>query len=93
MNLNEALANALKQTRHKKGLTQEDFSVVSSRTYMSTLERGLKSPTVEKLEKISSVIDIHPLTILAIAYMEKGGYKDIELLFEAIKSEVEDIIK
>ncbi len=52
MNLNEALAKALKQIRQTKGLTQEDFSFVSSRAYISTLERGLKSPTIEKLEQI-----------------------------------------
>ena len=92
MNLNEALAKALKQIRQTKGLTQEDFSFVSSRTYISTLERGLKSPTIEKLEQISGVMGIHPLTVLAIAYMEKEECKDIETLFEVIKKEVNDIM-
>lgn len=91
MNLNEALANALKQIRHKKGLTQEDFSIVSSRTYISTLERGLKSPTIEKLEQISGVMGVHPLTVLAIAYMEKEQYQNIETLFELINSEEKNI--
>jgi hypothetical protein len=39
---------ALKSPRKSKVLTQEDFSAVSSRTYLSTLERALKSSTLEK---------------------------------------------
>ncbi len=49
MELKQAFGQALKQLRMSQGLTQEDFSDVSSRTYLSTLERGLKSPTIDKL--------------------------------------------
>uniref|UniRef100_UPI0032E7FC1F helix-turn-helix domain-containing protein n=1 Tax=Enterobacter asburiae TaxID=61645 RepID=UPI0032E7FC1F len=44
-----SLAKALKTVRKARGLSQEAFSDVSSRTYMSTLERDLKSPTLHKL--------------------------------------------
>jgi transcriptional regulator with XRE-family HTH domain len=44
-----AFAKALRHARKSRGLTQEDFSDVSSRTYMSTLERGKKSPTLDKI--------------------------------------------
>ena len=37
-----SLAKALKTVRKARGLSQEAFSDVSSRTYMSTLERDLK---------------------------------------------------
>ena len=78
MTLNEALGQALKQVRNAKGYTQEDFSRVSSRTYMSTLERGIKSPTLDKLDEISREMGIHPLSILMIAYsnIEKRGNID-----------------
>lgn len=68
MTLREGFAAALRETRKQKGLTQEDFSDVSSRTYLSTLERGMKSPTLEKLEEIASVIGIHPVALLTMAY-------------------------
>ena len=48
-----------------KRLTQEDFSDVSSRTYLSTLERGLKSPTIDKLDEGGAAVGIHPATILS----------------------------
>lgn len=48
MDIKEVFVSALKHARHTHGLTQEDFSDVSSRTYVSTLERGLKNPTLDK---------------------------------------------
>ena len=67
MNLRQSLANAIRVVRKNKGLTQEDFGIVSSRTYLSSLERGLKSPTIEKLEQISGVLDVRPATLILLA--------------------------
>lgn len=63
-----SLAAALKQARHARGLSQEAFSDVSSRTYMSSLERGTKNPTLSKIAAICEVLDLHPLTLLTLAY-------------------------
>jgi transcriptional regulator with XRE-family HTH domain len=51
------------------------LSDVSSRTYMSSLERGLKSPTLSKVAELCEVMDVHPLTLLTLAYGgdSKGG--------------------
>jgi len=81
MNINEAFGIALKKARKSKNKTQEDFALVSSRTYISSLERGLKSITIEKLEEISAVIGVHPLTLL------KDGDLDVTRLIELIQSE------
>jgi len=54
-----SLAKALKTVRKARGLSQEAFSDVSSRTYMSTLERDLKSPTISKLAELCEVMDVH----------------------------------
>ena len=62
------LSEALKTIRKARGLSQEAFSDVSSRTYMSTLERDLKSPTLSKLAELCEVIEVHPLTLLTLAY-------------------------
>lgn len=69
MSLRNGFAAALQLARKTKGLTQEDFSDVSSRTYLSSLERGIKSPTLEKVEQIASVIDVHPATLVVMATM------------------------
>ncbi|WP_342246766.1 helix-turn-helix domain-containing protein [Pseudomonas sp. OTU5201] len=71
MELNMAFGQALKRSRHVARRTQEDFSPVSSRTYISQLERGLKSPTLEKLEELSELLGVHPVTLVAATYMLK----------------------
>ncbi|EGJ7432050.1 helix-turn-helix transcriptional regulator [Pseudomonas aeruginosa] len=63
-----SLPDALRRIRKARGLSQEAFSDVSSRTYLSSLERGLKSPTLNKIEDVCAVLDVHPLTLLVLAY-------------------------
>ena len=75
-----SLARALKTVRRARGLSQEAFSDVSSRTYMSSLERGLKSPTLNKLGELCEVMDIHPLTLLTLAYAGDNTRKIDQLL-------------
>jgi len=66
-----SLAAALRTVRKARGLSQEAFSDVSSRTYLSVLERDLKSPTLSKLSDICDVLNVHPVTLLVLAY--SGG--------------------
>ena len=81
-----SLAQALKTVRKARGLSQEAFSDVSSRTYMSSLERDLKSPTLNKLAELCEVLEIHPLTLLTLAY--GGDAKGIDALFARVRSEI-----
>lgn len=78
---------ALRKARKHKGLSQEAFGLHSSRTYISTLERGLKSPTLSKIGDIAAVLQIHPLTLLAMTYAEDLTLNDIEKTLELIKIE------
>lgn len=70
------LGQAIKMVRAARGLSQEAFSDVSSRTYLSTLERGLKSPTLSKLAELCEVMQIHPVTLLTLAYSKDGSQAD-----------------
>ena len=63
----------LQKARKSRELTQEDFSVVSSRTYLSSLERGIKAPTITKIDEIASVIGVHPLSLVAYAYLPSSA--------------------
>ena len=87
MDIRQALGAALKSARRLRGLTQEDFGSVSSRTYLSTLERGLKSPTLDKIQEISEVLGVHPLTLLSMAYMQRDS-KSASQLLDAIAEEL-----
>ena len=80
MELKEAFGKALRRLRISCKLSQESFSTVSS-----TLERGLKSPTLEKVEDIAVAMDIHPLTLITSAYLEKNELTAREILFRVRK--------
>lgn len=72
-----------------KGVTQEDFSVVSSRTYISMVERGLRCPTLEKIDEFAGVLGVHPLALLCLTYMHEGGQQNLDRLFSRIKKDLE----
>lgn len=93
MTLRQALAITIKALRKAKNLSQEDFGVVSSRTYLSSLERGLKSPTLDKLEQIADVLGVEPASIVVLAYAIKNGKNDLESAIEAIVKESKAAIR
>lgn len=84
----QVLPAALKTVRKARGLSQEAFSDVSSRTYLSALERGLKSPTLNKLEALCEVMDVHPLTLLTLAY---AGKRSPETLLAQVLDELRSL--
>ena len=92
MDIKKAFGKSLRAARKSSNLSQEDFSDVSSRTYMSSLERGLKSPTLEKVHSLAVRMDIHPLTLLTLAYLCEDNKKDVGNLISKVKDEVERIL-
>ena len=91
MTAKNSLATALKIVRKARGLSQEAFSDVSSRTYMSSLERNLKSPTLNKLTELCEVMEIHPLTLLMLAYAGGNTSKADELLTQ-VRQELDEVL-
>jgi transcriptional regulator with XRE-family HTH domain len=88
--LKPSLPDALRRIRKARGLSQEAFSDVSSRTYLSTLERDLKSPTLSKLAELCEVMDVHPLTLLTLAYAGDSTRKTDQLLAQ-VREELKEI--
>ena len=86
------LSEALKTIRKARGLSQEAFSDVSSRTYMSSLERDLKSPTLNKLAELCEVMEVHPLTLLTLAYAGNSTHKADQLLAQ-VRRELDAVLK
>lgn len=91
MNIKVAFGLALKKARKFRNLTQEDFGIVSSRTYVSTVERGLKSITLEKLDEIATVVNLHPLSLVTLAYLQTNNQVTLEDLINQITSELNTI--
>lgn len=87
-----SLPAALKMARKARGLSQEAFADVSSRTYMSTLERGIKSPTFNKIVAISQVLGVHPLTLLTLSYTG-GNAAEIDALQARVRREIATLLR
>jgi transcriptional regulator with XRE-family HTH domain len=92
MDIQKAFGNSLRIARKACNLSQEEFSDVSSRTYLSSLERGLKSPTLEKVQSLSRRMNIHPLTLLTLTYLCEANETDTRRLLNQVKNEVDMVL-
>ena len=64
--LKTAIGNVLRVKREKLAVSQEELAERAGvdRTYVSILERGLKSPTVETLERICDALGTLPERVI-----------------------------
>jgi transcriptional regulator with XRE-family HTH domain len=67
--MKSTIGATIAQLRGDKGLSQEALADLCGvhRTYISQLERGLKNPTLNVLQKISKALDV-PLSELIERY-------------------------
>ena len=65
--LEGAFGLVLRQLRETKGLSQEELADQCGihRTYVSQLERGLKSPTLRLVWQICTSLEVNPLSLIA----------------------------
>lgn len=75
-----------------RGLSQEDFGFVSSRTYVSSLERGSYSPTLNKVDELAEVLDVHPLVLLTLTYSISIAKDDVQSLLAELEAEFKAIL-
>jgi transcriptional regulator with XRE-family HTH domain len=61
------LGDELRKAREKAGLTQEELSFAAKidRTYVSQLERNLKSPTVDVLLRLCTALGVPASRLIA----------------------------
>lgn len=74
-------------------MTQEDFDDVSSRVYISALERGLKQPTLPKVDALAARMGVHPLVLLTLAYCRKANADDAMELRKRLDNEIAELVK
>ncbi|SEB16411.1 helix-turn-helix domain-containing protein [Variovorax sp. YR216] len=83
---------ALKTVRLAKDITQEKFDAVSNRTYVSALERGLKQPTLQKIDELAGVLGVHPLSLLTLCYLKRPSAASVEKTLHAIQTELQELL-
>lgn len=64
--INQALALVVTRQRKLTNLSQEELAALAGihRTYVSQIERGLKSPTLQVLFKIATALNINASEIM-----------------------------
>ncbi|MGF6553022.1 helix-turn-helix domain-containing protein [Paraburkholderia youngii] len=65
----------------------------TSRTYLSALERGRQSPTLDKLEGIANDIGVHPLTLLIYAYTAELSDNEVGAAKARVQRELEELAR
>ena len=83
--------HALRTLRKARGLSQEEFDVVSSRTYVSALERGVKDPTLGKVEQLAQAMGVHPLALLSLAFASKTP-AELDRLLAQVRAEILSLV-
>jgi len=75
MTIEEAVGQELRLCRTKKGLSQENLGFEASlhRTYISLIERGLKSPTINTVVRICEALEISPDVFLKHVMQRVAG--------------------
>jgi len=87
MDTRKAFGQVLRMTRKRRGISQEALGDVTSRTYISSLERGLNSPTLEKIDQIAAELGVHALTLIAATFARRDR-KSVEEVLERVKIEL-----
>lgn len=88
-----AFGKALRWVRGARGIAQEEFDGVSSRTYVSTLERGVKQPTLAKIDSLAHVMQVHPLTLLTVSYCRTPSSTETTALLAKVRAELDALLE
>ena len=64
-----ALGTAVRELRAERGLSQEALADAAQVhvTYLSGIERGLRNPSLDKLNALAAALDVRTLELLARA--------------------------
>ena len=84
-----AIGSSVKAYRLKKNIPQE--SLGPSQPYISNLEAGRGSASLDKIEQMADVLGIHPLSIIFAGYLTSNEDADKERLFERIRKDLAEI--
>lgn len=74
-----SIGHALRLARRAAGVSQDDMSIVSSRTFVSAVERGVKSPTVEKLSAMEGALNIDAAVVVVVASLLESTDPDAKM--------------
>ncbi|EOG8379215.1 helix-turn-helix domain-containing protein [Pseudomonas aeruginosa] len=89
MSLKSSFATVLRTLRSKRQISQRCFGD-TSRTYLSKLESGRCSITLDKLDQVSQRLELSPLAMLTLTLSLESGKPAVELI-DHLRSEIEGL--
>lgn len=91
MDIKQAFGITFAKARKRAKLVQDDFEQVSSRSYISYIERGKVSISLEKLHELSEFVGVHPVSLLFQAYLEHDENNSALDLMSKIMDDLKNI--
>lgn len=85
-----ALAAVIRAIRSSLGLTQEGLAQATSRTYLTKLESGQSTPTLEKFVELATALQLSPVALMALVVATRDGCASSQLL-EAATEELHSL--
>ena len=79
---------ALKKLRLARGLSQQSLVNVATREHLSRLERGVSSPNLTLVCDIARELDVHPMSLLALAFAKEVSDPSLRELFATILTDL-----
>lgn len=90
--IQSTVGKGLRAARTARGMPQEEFTLVTGRTYVSDVERGAKNPTVVKIDQLAAVMKLHPLTVLTLSYCKTPSTREATSLLARVTAELEELM-
>ncbi len=87
-----AVGRALKQLRNARGVTQEDLIPAISRRHIGRLEQGVQLPSIGMVEHLAEGLQVHPLTVLAVAYARRFDTASIEKVLKSVRADLSTLL-
>ncbi|MBH3469962.1 helix-turn-helix domain-containing protein [Pseudomonas putida] len=101
MSLRIAYASALRFLRKRSEVSQQQLAPAANPSYVSRLEAGARSVTLDVSQELAKALDVDPLTLLVLAYAAErdqtpqevvhhllGELSELDLLTSKIPAEI-----
>lgn len=90
LELKQAMGAVIKSARLKRNVAQE--SMGASQSYISALENGKWSASLDKIEQMANALGMHPASIILAGYLTADNVVDVEESIARIRAEVDEIL-
>lgn len=91
MDIKQALGARIKELRHKKGLTQEEFSDIINVAprHVSRIENGVNTPSIEALDRIAAALGVEIKELYNFQHFADENYlkKDISEILNSLNQQ------